>query len=328
MAATSGTQPSYLEPTFKRLPDGRVWCQEAGPKQVFRSLLDSGATYPSLYKGDFHKLMIDEQNYAAQSVDMLGTANGTVISRVFELFVCVLDEQQKQLVDENHCAWPYHAKYLGGLCPVTELPGSIAYDPQGREITLRLSGLLPFVACYFSSTPTRNTIFLGEDRKDVLGSHRMPGQRKWDISIPPPPPMSNDVWAKYGDPKTTFSHRMGRIVDEDDEFVDFASTITFNKWTKDEYSYRNYPKNAVETERANVAAAGVEERNHLGVPQTVAEAAAARAGEGTGPFRAGAANPTINPGIDMLPRLLCQSSSRRRAPELTYPIGGDSEMKM
>jgi hypothetical protein len=262
-------------------------------------LLDSGATYPSLYKEDFHKLMIDEQNYAAQSVDLLGTANGNITSRVFELFVCVLDDQQKQLVDENHCAWPYHAKYLGGLCPVSELQSSTAYDLQGREIAARLSGMLPFVACYMSSTPTRNTLFLGEDRKDVLGSHRMPGQRKWDISIPPPAPMSDDVWAKYGDPKTTFSHRMGRVVDEDDQFVDFASTITFNKGTTEQYSYRNYPRTMVETERASLAAKEAEERNRLApFVQRVAEAAAATAGGGTGSFRG---RPYHYPGTGMLP---------------------------
>lgn len=246
------TSISPMDPYFWKATDGRVFCQEAGPKQAFRSLLDSGATYPSLYTADFQKLLIDEQNYACQSVASCNTANGTVNARLFELFVCVLDNEQKQLVDENHSAWPYHAKYLGGLCPVVEVSVAPSYDEQGREQTLRLSGMLPFVACYLSSTPTRSTLFLGEDRKDVLGSHRVPGQRKWDIAMPAGPPIPSITWERYQDPKTTFSHREGRIIDEDDPNVDFASTVTFMRGTTQEYSHRIYPKEEIETSRVNL----------------------------------------------------------------------------
>jgi hypothetical protein len=250
MAATFGAEPSLLEPNFLRATDGSVYCQESGPKQAFRSILDSGATFPSLYKADFAKLMIDEQNYAAQSVEVLNTANGVIYGRLYELFVSVLDEQQRQLVDENHCAHPYHAKYLGGLCPVVEAQGSLEYDAEGREVSTRLSGLVPFLACYVSSAPTRNTLFLGEDRKDVLGSHRVPGGRKWDIHLPTGPPPGNDeVLLKYGDPKTTFSHRDGKIVDEDDPKMDFASTITFMSGTPQARTIRNCPKEDMDAKR-------------------------------------------------------------------------------
>lgn len=259
MAASFGAPPSQMEPNFLRNTDGSVFCQTNGPKQAFRSVLDSGATFPSLYKDDFQKLMIDEQNYAAQSVEVLSTANGIVYARLFELFVCVLDEQQRQLVDENHCAHPYHAKHLGGLCPVVEAQGYVSYDPEGREVSTRLSGLLPFVACYVSSAPTRNTLFLGEDRKDVLGSHRLPGGRKWDIHLPMgPPPGSDDLAQRYGDPKTTFSHRDGKIVDQDDPTMDFAATVTFMKGTPQEYQIRNCPKEDMQARRE---AARKEEEN-------------------------------------------------------------------
>lgn len=261
MAATGPATPSPMEPSFLRNADGSVYCQNVGPKQAFRSVLDSGATYPSLYREDFQKLMIDDQNYAAQSVETLNTANGVVYARLFELFVCVLDEQQKQLVDENHCAHPYHAKYLGGLCPVVEAQGSVTYDAEGREVSSRLSGLLPFVACYVASAPTRNTMWLGEDRKDVLGSHRLPGGRKWDINLPLGPPAGfDDIAQKYGDPKTTFSHRGGKILDEDDPNMDFASTVTLMKGTPQESSIRNCPKEDVEAKRE---AARKEQENAL-----------------------------------------------------------------
>jgi hypothetical protein len=250
MAGTSDTTPSAFEPYFQKQADGSVFCQEAGPKQAFRSILDSGATYPSLYQEDFQKLMIDEANYAAQSVERLGTPNGDMYSRLFELFVSVLGKDQKQLVDENHCAHPYHAKYLGGLMPVAEVKGAIQYDAHGMELPNRLSGLLPFLACYVASAPTRNTLFLGEDRKDVLGSHRMPGHRKWDIALPTAPaPGFDETAAKYGDPKTTFSHRGAQIIDEDDPNMDFASTVTFMKGTPGEYSQRNCPKEEMGAQR-------------------------------------------------------------------------------
>ena len=255
MPFSAGWDAAPQEAKFRRLNDGRVWCQEMGPKQAFRSMLDSGATYPSLHTEDLQKLFIDEENYAAQSVALLNTANGD-ITRYFELFVCVLDEKQRQLVDENHSAWPYHAKYLGGLCPVTEITDPIIYDAEGLEVSTRLSGLLPFVACYISSTPTRNAMFLGEDRKDVLGSHRMPGHRKWDIAIPQGAlSVDPDTQGRYGDPKTTFSHRGGKILDEDDPDIDFASTVTLMKGTDQEVRYRHYPKEELEAHRASLTQA-------------------------------------------------------------------------
>jgi len=166
------------------------------------------------------------------------------------MFVCVLDESHRGLVDASDCAHPYHATYLGGLCPVVEVQGTMQYDAQGMEINNRLSGLLPFIACYISSTPTRNTMFLGEDRKDVLGSHRIPAHRKWDIALPiTQRDGDEEIDAKYGDPKTTFSHRRGRIVDQDDPLMNFASTVTFEKGTPQEYSIRNCPKEEMDTLR-------------------------------------------------------------------------------
>ena len=255
MKATSSVMPSALEPSFQKQPDGRVFCQDAGPKQAFRMTLDSGATYPSLYKSDFQKLMIDEQNYGAQSVESLKTANGEVRSRLFELFVCVLDQEQKSLVDLNHCAFPQHPRYLGGLCPVVEVQGQLKYDFAGFEISERLSGLLPFLACYISTTPGINTMYLGEDRKDVLGCHRMPGTRRWDIALPTKPSSALDeTEAVYGDPKTTFLHRNGRIIDQDDPNMDFGSTITVDQGTPQEKVQRNCPIELIEINRAKAKA--------------------------------------------------------------------------
>ena len=58
-------------------------------------------------------------SYGAQSVTPCYTASGLSINRLFELFVSVLDNDGKQLVDPNNAVYPLSHKYLGGLCPVT-----------------------------------------------------------------------------------------------------------------------------------------------------------------------------------------------------------------
>lgn len=90
---------------------------------------------------------------------------------------------------------------------------------------------MPFVACYVSSTPGRNTLFLGEDRNDVLGSHRMPGQKKWAIEVPPIDPALPDD--RYGNPHITFRHREDRIIDMDCTDKKHASMIAFLGGTAD-----------------------------------------------------------------------------------------------
>lgn len=288
-------EPAPQEANFQKLPDGRVFCQDYGPKQAFRSMLDSGATYPSLHTSDFQKLFIDEENYAAQSVTALNTANGLVTRRCFELFVCVLDAWQRQLVDENNCAWPHFARYLGGLCPVVENLDPILYDAEGYEIAGRLSGLLPFLACYVSCTPTVNALFLGEDRKDVLGAHRMPGQRKWDIAVPVGLPIG--LQSHYGDPKTTFSHREGKVIDEDDPNMDFASTLTLMKGTDEEIIHRNCPKEEIGAQRAERAKEEAEE-----AARQKASNGKVPDNPGQGVFREGSENLPLAASLGMIPK--------------------------
>ncbi|KAI6712479.1 hypothetical protein JHW43_004962 [Diplocarpon mali] len=216
--AASNFQPHPSDPALRD-------CQGEGPRLCFRSMLDSGATYPTLHSEDLASLDIDARLYSAQSVTTLQTAAGDVSTRVFELFVCVLDDDGRQLVDADDPVYPLSHQYLGGLCPVAECSVPLAWDSHGMEISSRLSGILPFAACYVSSTPSRNTLYLGEDRNDVLGSHRMPGQKKWSIEMAPiAPGLSPD---RYDNPAVRFSHRGGLIVDEDDVTRTHVSKITF-----------------------------------------------------------------------------------------------------
>ena len=211
---TSNVSP--LEPNFQKFKvDGLGWvmnCQDAGPRHAFRSLLDSGATYPSLYRADLQKLAIDENMYACQAVQEMSTANGRVTSRIFELFVCVLDNDNKQLVKADDPSVPYAANYLGGLCPVVENNRIMNFDVHGRETGVRLSGMLAFVACYVSSAPSMDMLFLGEDRNDVLGTYRIPGARRWHIDLTPdqrPREDAEETFRRWGNPRIAFLH--GRL---------------------------------------------------------------------------------------------------------------------
>lgn len=66
-------------------------------------------------------LNIDMNAYSAQIITEFVTATGPARSRLFELFVCVLNNDGKQLVDPNNAVCSLSQKYLGGLCPVTQV---------------------------------------------------------------------------------------------------------------------------------------------------------------------------------------------------------------
>lgn len=89
--------------------------------------------------------MIDEMNYSAQSVTETMTTNGMITNRLFELFVCVLDNDGCQLVDSNNAVYPLSHTYLGGLCPVAEV---------GIKLTV---GRLPPCVPVFSNHVIDNT---------------------------------------------------------------------------------------------------------------------------------------------------------------------------
>jgi len=134
VAETEKMGPSIHEPYLERSFSDftKVQCGEHGPRLSFRCLLDSGAILPSLHTLDLNNLGIKPVQYGAQSVIRIVNANGEKVVRVFELFVCVLDEDGKQLVDKNDTVYP-HARYdLGSICPVAEIEGEVQYDEQER----------------------------------------------------------------------------------------------------------------------------------------------------------------------------------------------------
>jgi hypothetical protein len=221
---------------------GGTWfCQWQGPKLLYNSLLDSGATFPSLYDYDLAALGISKEYYAAQSFQSLVTSNGIITSRIYELFVDVRQEEGDPLVDESNPVHPGCGPYLGGLCPVSEATKDLNnLDPFGNIIESRLSGILPFLACYVSSTPARNVLCIGEDRNDVLGAHKTPGQRRWDISSYIGQPVDRESWGVYGNPHITYSHRQATIIDTDTG--PGSSRITVNGGTANEMTLEYNPR--------------------------------------------------------------------------------------
>jgi hypothetical protein len=247
----SEVMPSGYEAFFRSDDKGRVWAQEPGAKLVFQSLLDSGASYPSLYKDDFLGLGIDPMFYAAQSIERFGTANGLMEARTYELYVAVVDDANSHLVDPQEPVWPRLGAYLGGLCPVVEvLSNTPEVTAEGWLKNERLSGILPFLACYLTSTPARNNIWLGEDRNDVLGLHRIPGQRRWDVSMSAEQPFEKATWAAFDNPKITFIHGDGTVIDQDRMFEKHNADWVFFAGQLNEIRMQSHPGRAAQEERA------------------------------------------------------------------------------
>ncbi|KAI0598469.1 hypothetical protein F4775DRAFT_601359 [Biscogniauxia sp. FL1348] len=151
--------------------DTKSWCQ-------LKTLLDSGATFPILNKKDLRQLDFDPAQYASQGIFRIKTVSGHVDYKFYEMYVSVCSESGESPVGEGEQAvWPREPRTLGGFYPVQIDPK----EPPGRvHYGSRLSGMVPFEACYMSSAPTMKTIWLGEDRRDVLGAGRMPAHMRFD----------------------------------------------------------------------------------------------------------------------------------------------------
>ncbi|KAI0383546.1 hypothetical protein F5Y04DRAFT_287266 [Hypomontagnella monticulosa] len=144
----------------------------------FTSLLDSGATFSSLVEQDLKLLKIDFKYYASQGVmEIMGINNIKSKNRYFEMFVSPCSKDGKPLVgDGDQAVWPNEPRALGGFFPVW------ISDIGKNEVRYldRLSGMVPFDVCYMSSAPTMRELWLGEDRRDVLGARRMPALLRYD----------------------------------------------------------------------------------------------------------------------------------------------------
>lgn len=161
---------------------------------TMKCLLDCGATFPMLGKSDFKYLGIDDfgTHYAPQTVMAIETASRIEHLPLYELKVEVgVAVNADVIIPYDIVKWrtlgrPQENGILGGLCPVAVSNK----DQKELDWHQRLSGIFPFNVCYISSVPTTGTIWMGENRRDVLGAKRFPPFKRhvtdgtWDIEKP------------------------------------------------------------------------------------------------------------------------------------------------
>ncbi|CAM1509974.1 Fc.00g003090.m01.CDS01 [Cosmosporella sp. VM-42] len=251
-------EPWSADKLKKKTPDlnWTVHDDPDGPRCFFSMHLDSGATAPCLYDIDLDVLGIDELEYPPQTCVQMATATETVNTPLYEMRVDVCRYNGKSLVGDNP-VWPRERHELGGIFPVAVIPGAnvpIGGPPDGlsmEELKLRqqhgedmseealakrtncngntrLSGLLPFQVCYSAGAPGLKFWF-GEDRSDVLGADKMPGQRRWERHRVPRSQHAPLTFDLKDRPKTiAFEHEIGpgkRLIDTDVKGQPGASVV-------------------------------------------------------------------------------------------------------
>ncbi|KAH6650919.1 hypothetical protein F5144DRAFT_617645 [Chaetomium tenue] len=206
--------PSIPQPDTS--PAGTTVPDTDGPQLIYNMLLDSGATLPTLWAGDLPALGIDPGRYSAQSARRVNTADSVLVSRVYELDVRVLGGEEAAPVGlfEGQREGEGVAGGVGGVAaasaavvgvgngnggggeggqsedggefgvfsctiPVLVFPGNSKDFGAADQVPDRLSGLLPFHVCYLSGAPGTFKLWMGEERRDVLGAGRLPGMMRY-----------------------------------------------------------------------------------------------------------------------------------------------------
>jgi len=179
--ATPTSLPQFprIRPVRARPEDRRlIESDPDGPRLFFDMLLDCGATLPCLFTSDLLKLGINPQQYAAQAARVIATAESVSTMKIYELDVCVYPPHEPSEEEDE---------ILAATIPVVILGHVASSDGHPETAPDRLSGLLPFHMCYFSSAPGRFQMWMGKNRRDVLGAGRLPGQMRlssWKKNIP------------------------------------------------------------------------------------------------------------------------------------------------
>ncbi len=220
------SQPS-LPPPSRPPPQERVphEVDPTAPFMFYSCLLDSGASVPCLYASDLVDCGIDPASYAAQSVTTVSSLAARSTRRVYEMEAGVFADDDSTLVDA--AVWPAEPTVLGCVTEVLALSDAEkrAVGGSGSGFDLhRLSGMVPFNVAYLAAAPGLGALWLGGDRCDVLGAHRMPGQLRAGNSGAVDAGHPRELWHGLGSPTgIRFEHRCpagGVLVDEEDSAGD------------------------------------------------------------------------------------------------------------
>lgn len=231
----------------------------AAPRVCFKMLLDSGATHPSLHNTDLQYLGIDRKKYPAQTHIAVATAeSATAIARVYEMRIDVCRHNGESLVGDDP-VFPHERRQLGGIAPVMVLVESTPDESQplsewyqeavenGEDVSekamaqrykgsqeSRLSGMFPFQVCYFAGVPGKSVFWFGEDRRDVLGADRMPGQQRWESHLRVQGVQRPEEVAGLDRPTVIFDHQLDglRLIDTDSGEDPRTSLLTIEGTTR------------------------------------------------------------------------------------------------
>ncbi|KAM0422831.1 hypothetical protein ACHAPD_001297 [Fusarium lateritium] len=225
---------------------------DTAPRVCFKMLLDSGATHPSLHDTDLKYIGIDRRTYPAQTHISISTAeSSTAVARVYEMRVDVCRYNGESLVGDDPI-FPNERRELGGIAPVMVLVKSTPDESEplsewyeealenGEDVSeeamakrykgsqeSRLSGMLPFQVCYFAGAPGQPHFWFGEDRRDVLGADRMPGQQRWERHLKPKGVQRPKEVSHLDRPTVAFDHQMDglKLLDTDSAADSRASVL-------------------------------------------------------------------------------------------------------
>jgi hypothetical protein len=231
----------------------------AAPRVCFKMLLDSGATYPSLHNSDLQYLGIDRKMYPAQTQISISTAeSSTAVARVYEMRIDVCRHNGESLVGDDP-VFPDERRELGGIAPVMVLVDSTPDESEplsewykealenGEDVSeeamaqrykgsreSRLSGMFPFQVCYFAGVPGKSVFWFGEDRRDVLGADRMPGQQRWERHLRVKGVQRPKEVSQLDRPTVVFDHQTNglKVLDTDSPADSSTSFLTIDDATR------------------------------------------------------------------------------------------------
>ncbi|GKU00891.1 hypothetical protein FLAG1_01520 [Fusarium langsethiae] len=246
----------------------------AAPRVCFKMLLDSGASHPSLHNTDLKLIGINRKTYPAQTHISVSTAeSSTAVARVYEMRVDVCRHNGESLVGDDPI-FPDERRELGGIAPVMVLVKSTPDESEplsewyeealenGEDVSeeamaqrykgsqeSRLSGMLPFQVCYFAGAPGQPVFWFGEDRRDVLGADRMPGQQRWERHLKPRGVQRPKEVSHLDRPTVIFDHQMDglKLLDTDSVEDSRTSVLIINDAKKKRRVVMKTGKNPEET---------------------------------------------------------------------------------